>query len=761
MRKATGKWIGALLLATVLFYWKLILTNQFSILTAGEGVNQAYSWLQFIIKSIRQGSLPIWDTFTFAGHSFIGEMQTGAFYPVHWLLALIPFDRDGVLAPQVYNFFFVFSHFLGACFFFALAREIGRSRFASFISGLCFSFAGFTGRLPWPHMLESATWLPLILLCLVRALKEPKARRAAVYAVLGGLAFGMSILAGGLHIVIMQGIVVLSAAAFSAWHEYRRDSTLSDRSSTIVRAAWLTGIVVAVAGAAGAVQLLPSAEYSPLALRWLGSRALSASQKIPYAYMNDENSPQSLVSTLFSFAFYGNTGKGEAWVAYMGVFPLLLVVIGIWKNRSNFWVQYAAGLSLFAFLYSLGSSTPLNGLLYSLVPGLSLAREASRFVYLTCFGMAVLMAFGTDSLLSIGGERFEWEPLNRILRWVVIICAMLLVIPGFIGHVEMNPWNALSILLVFLSYALFRGIAAGNTGGFVRFLMVTLILLDAGAFDWSIRSKTDADNTKTDYRQELMSCRLVAGFLKSLPGMFRVDLAFDAPPNIGDVFDVPELEGAGVTMVSDYAAIRGNSELLNDEYVLKPAASADPNPIYKDLWWKVYKNPKAFPRVWLVHNTVVQPENAQVFTRLNDPSVDLHRTAFVNSAPNEPLDAEDSPANEQAVVSNYKPNSYSVSATTQGRALLVMSETYYPGWQATVNGKAAKIYKVDGDLRGVIVPAGISRVDFRYRPRSVLIGGSLTVLAFLGALLFWSFDEWTERRRALQAAALPALRVEE
>ena len=754
MLKARGKWAGALVLATILFYWKLIFSNQFSLLTAGESVNQAYSWLQFIIKSIRRGSLPTWDSFTFSGHSFIGEMQTGAFYPVHWLLALIPFDRDGVLAPQVFNYFFVFTHFLGACFFFALARELGRSRFASFVSGLCFSFAGFTGRLPWPHMLESAIWLPVILLCLVRALKETKARRAAVYAALSGLALGLSILAGGLHVVVMQGIVIVSAAAYYAWHEYRQAGMSSRRRSIIVRVAWLTGLVVVIGAAAGAVQLLPSAEYSRLALRWLGSRTLWASQKIPYAYMNDENLPQSLISTLFPFAFYGNTGKGETWVAYIGVFPLLLTVIGIWKNRSNFWVRYTAGLGLAAFLYSLGSFTPLNGMLYSLVPWLSLAREASRFVYLTCFAMAVLMAFGTDSLLSLD-EQFEWEPLNRALRWVVVVCAILLVAPGLIGHVDMNPWNALSILLVFLSYALFRSIAGGNTGGLVRFLVVALVILDAGAFDWTIRNRTDADDAKADYRQELMSCRRVSTFLKSQPGMFRVDLAFDAPPNIGDVFDVPEVGGAGVTMVSDYVKIRANSDLLNDVYVLKRASAAEPGPIYKDLWWQVYRNPKAFPRVWLVHNTVVQHDNTQVFKRLNDPSINLHRTAFINTTLNEPLDTE--ALNEQAMISHYETSNYSVSATTQGRALLVMSETYYPGWQATVNGKAAKIYRVDGDLRGVIVPAGVSDVDFRYRPRSVLIGGTLTVLAFLGSLLFWVFD----RRHSQRPSALSAVRVEE
>ena len=42
------------------------------LLTDGEGINQGYSCLQFSITSIRQGSLPIWDPYTLAGHSFVG-----------------------------------------------------------------------------------------------------------------------------------------------------------------------------------------------------------------------------------------------------------------------------------------------------------------------------------------------------------------------------------------------------------------------------------------------------------------------------------------------------------------------------------------------------------------------------------------------------------------------------------------------------------------------------------------------------------------
>src|SRR5438552_2040431 len=115
-RRATLGWLLLFLPVMALFYWKILLTSQFSLLTDGEGINQGYSWLQFSITSIRQGSLPIWDPYTLAGHSFVGEMQTGAFYPLHLLLALIPFNSASVLSPIAYHVWFAFTHFLAACF---------------------------------------------------------------------------------------------------------------------------------------------------------------------------------------------------------------------------------------------------------------------------------------------------------------------------------------------------------------------------------------------------------------------------------------------------------------------------------------------------------------------------------------------------------------------------------------------------------------------------------------------------------------------
>ena len=58
----------------------------------------------------------------------------------------------------------------------------------------------------------------------------------------------------------------------------------------------------------------------------------------------------------------------------------------------------------------------------------------------------------------------------------------------------------------------------------------------------------------------------------------------------------------------------------------------------------------------------------------------------------------------------------------QSRGLLVLSENYYPGWRATVDGQTAPIYRVDSALRGVIVPRGHSRVVLQVCSRVGLLG---------------------------------------
>jgi len=64
-------------------------------------------------------------------------------------------------------------------------------------------------------------------------------------------------------------------------------------------------------------------------------------------------------------------------------------------------------------------------------------------------------------------------------------------------------------------------------------------------------------------------------------------------------------------------------------------------------------------------------------------------------------------------------------------ALLVLSEVYYPGWRATVDGEPAPILRVDSILRAVPVPAGAHRVEMRFVPLSFWLGAGISGLAAL------------------------------
>jgi uncharacterized membrane protein YfhO len=74
-----------------------------------------------------------------------------------------------------------------------------------------------------------------------------------------------------------------------------------------------------------------------------------------------------------------------------------------------------------------------------------------------------------------------------------------------------------------------------------------------------------------------------------------------------------------------------------------------------------------------------------------------------------------------------------VQAASNG--VLVLSELFYPGWEARVNGAPERIDEVEGGLRGIAVPAGESRVTVDYAPQTVRLGGILSGLTFALTLL--------------------------
>lgn len=421
--------------------------------------------------------------------------------------------------------------------------------------------------------------------------------------------------------------------------------------------------------------------------------------------------------------------------------PLLLVIIGAWLNWDRPWVRYLTGLGILAYFYTWGAFSFLHGLSYVLVPYLWMAREAGRFIYLTHFAMAVLAGFGVQTLFfgdSSASESFL--ALARILKWIVVAFAAVVTVPVLFGKFEINEWTYFTFLFLLGAYGLFLFVTRGRRTLATQVLLVALIVCDLNGTHWIMRNRRQEQNAGTDHLAKLMDCRNVATFLKSQPGLFRVHTEADPEPNIGDVYGIQTTGGWTATWLTDYARFKGTipraMDLLNVRFVLKQKVDGAAAPVYQDGTWYVYEKPSYCPRGWIVHEVAIEASFEGVRRRMEEPGFDPLRRAIIQDTLDEPLAPHGTDSSESITFNRYGLDRLDLTVRSQGRGLLVLSEVDYTGWQATVNGQPARIHRVNGLLRGVVVPRGESRVTFRYAPRSVWIGAALTLSTLLGIMAF-------------------------
>jgi uncharacterized membrane protein YfhO len=119
---------------------------------------------------------------------------------------------------------------------------------------------------------------------------------------------------------------------------------------------------------------------------------------------------------------------------------------------------------------------------------------------------------------------------------------------------------------------------------------------------------------------------------------------------------------------------------------------------------------------------------------------DAGKIALLESPIEPPLQPSATEDVEEVVIRSYDTDQIQMEARTNSRALLVLSEMYYPGWRAELDGVPVKIEKVDGALRGIAVPAGNSQVTLVYAPRSVIWGAILSLASIVSVIIFGAIN---------------------
>src|SRR5262249_52047018 len=260
-----------LLLLTIVFYWKIALTDQFTYLENPDLAYQVLPWYQFEARAMHRTSLPLWDPFQWCGQSVLGEVLPGSAFPLNWPRVLAPF-KDGHLNFAWVHRHFIFIHWLAAIFMYAFCRQLGSSRFAGILAGAAFSFGGYMGTTPWPQMIDGAMWIPLIFLFFHRLVEAGQGAAAFSNAALCGASIGLALLSGH-HQAPTYTLLALCGVFLYFLFARRQPARLLSLFAVVGLFAFLVG----------ALQVLPAWEYGTRAYRWVGlPEPVRMQQTVPY-----------------------------------------------------------------------------------------------------------------------------------------------------------------------------------------------------------------------------------------------------------------------------------------------------------------------------------------------------------------------------------------------------------------------------------------------------------------------------------------------
>ncbi len=155
-------------------------------------------------------------------------------------------------------------------------------------------------------------------------------------------------------------------------------------------------------------------------------------------------------------------------------------------------------------------------------------------------------------------------------------------------------------------------------------------------------------------------------------------------------------------------------------------------------------NPRALPRAFVPSRVETEIDDAVRLAKLGASDFDPSQVAFAE----QPTDLPQGCIGSAEIV-DQAPTHLIVTAHMETPGMIVISDLYDAGWQAWLGGKRVDILRTNHALRGVIVPAGESVIDFYYRPASVAWGWRLSAVACVGVALWFGFS-----RRMLRITSL-------
>ena len=720
--RAVAVSMGLLLAAALLglgFLWRSGMTPYSA---HSDFLSEHLGTKQLLFDSIRHGGgLPLWRSDKLSGYEALTSPQSQFTYPLDVLFFFLP--PLAAVGPTYWL------HFLAAgVFYWLAAAALGLGFWPRLYVGIGGMFslklilAVYAGWLP---NIPAIVCFPALLAAVFYLARDPGLGAALALTLAGALCLHCGIFQLPFYAALFAAVYLAAAVVSKA---------RSGRSREAAAVFGWSALSAALALGMSAYLILPLAAEAPLISRgrvsydfFLSGHALRRAQLETFVLPEARGTPLD-----------GTYPGDELWEdeGYFGAISLVLAFAGVvWGRRRRGSLFLAGG---FAAAVALSADTPVLRALFDHLPGFGLFRIPSRFLFLASFFGIVLAGVGLEEML----ERARARPERR--RLAAFLAAALVVLVAAEGAFYARRYLRMAPVSDAVPATDYERFFAADKDVY----RIATVGRGAITYGWAASKGLQlvTGNDSFSYRSydqyfEVMQWgKVVHPFAGAWFDLARVSRE-SSPGRLLIRWDM--LDALNVKYVVSREPLR----LEDDRWRL--AARLEGQPaflVYRgmrrgDLW--IYRNETFRARAFWGGETVpVSSDDADIVAGLQ--RTDLRKAALVCGR-GDALPPGSGAHGDDVRVQSSAPGRLVLSATARAARYLVVSENWHPGWRARVDGRPVPLYRTDGALLGLAVPAGAHRVDLEFAPP---FWGLSRAISAAGALIFLGLAGiWASRRR--------------
>jgi hypothetical protein len=699
----------------------------------GDVAFMFHPWLLHAAAEVRGGTFPLWNPHAFTGAPFFANPQTALLFPLTWVAWVL--SAAPALAVVA-----ILKLALGGVGTYALLRLLSAGTLPAWAGAAAYMLsAPMVVWLGWSFGTAMAM-LPWLFAAVERLRVRPDARSVALLAIATALLLLAGYPQGAFHALV-------AGAAYAATRAASADAP----AAFLARAA--AGAVLGLALAAP--QVLAFLEYSSASSVW----AYRSAGGMPVSTL-----PPATAVTLALPLYYG-TPLGHDFrgplnfneiATSVGIVPWLALPVALvcgWRLAATRFFA-VVGAVAGALVYGLPGLTPI----VARVPPFSFAAN-HRLLPLAVLALAVLCGLGLSAIAGAGAAGRRRAAIA--VKVVACAAASALVLRlaadqprlARLGReVDAALEYGLALALLTLAATLLLGLLRGDPRPERRLSALAALAVAALAPLAAVYNPViDVERLyppapaldAITARSRLSHGRAL------LPGSVNMGMLYGFDEVAGYDGMTPRLveQVAGPGSVGHHLGNGGLSvtraldspvfDLLGLRYLLTGPGIPAPAPhftlAYDGRDGRVWENPRALPRAFLVGRVRSCVGDAAALELLAAGGLDVGGEVVIDACGDVPAVAE--PRERGATVRAHETHRVRIETTADTPVFLVLTDTWYPGWHASVDGQPARVWRADHAFRAVWLPPGRHEVEFRYRPRSVLVGAVIAVGAAVCVLV--------------------------